>query len=122
MTNVPAYNLQLLEHTDITNIPIDVETYCKELEAGLTTENIVSLTRPQALSPLHKELLYWNHHLYLMPNHCLIKLFKEHVIQHRLAALKEKMTICASYHFGRTHKRPWQKRANIPNLLDLKMM
>ena len=31
LTNVPACNLQLLEHPDLTNIPIDVETYCKEV-------------------------------------------------------------------------------------------
>ena len=27
LTNIPACNLQLLEQPDITNIPIDVETY-----------------------------------------------------------------------------------------------
>ena len=69
-------NLQFLEQPDLTNIPVDVETYCKEVEAGLTTEDIAALARPQALSPLHQELLYCHNHLYHMPNHRLIKLAK----------------------------------------------
>ena len=31
LTNVPDCHLQFLEHPYLTNIPIDVETYCKEV-------------------------------------------------------------------------------------------
>ena len=51
LTNVPACHLQLLEHTDLTDMSIDVETYCKELKYGLTTEDISAIARPQALFP-----------------------------------------------------------------------
>ena len=44
LTKVPACHLHLLEQPDLKNIPVDVETYCKEVEAGLTTEDIASLT------------------------------------------------------------------------------
>ena len=69
LTKVPAFTLQLLEHPDLTNIPIDVETYCKEVEAGLKTEDIAALARPQALFPLYQYFLYWHNRLYQMPNH-----------------------------------------------------
>ena len=69
LTNVPACQLQLLEHSDLTNIPIDVETYCKEVEAGLKTEDIAALARPQAQSTLYQYFLYWHNRLYQMPNH-----------------------------------------------------
>ena len=39
LTNVPDCDLQLLGHPDLTIIPIDVETYCKEMESGPTTAN-----------------------------------------------------------------------------------
>ena len=72
LTNVPACHFQLLEQLDLTNVPIYVETYCKEVEYGLTTEYIADLDRPQALSPLHQEFLYWHNCLYHMPNNRLI--------------------------------------------------
>ena len=105
LTEVPACHLQLLEHPDFTNIPVDVETYCKEVEAGLTTEDIAALARPQSLSPLHKEFLFGHHHQYHMPNHRMIQLSKECMITHRLDVLEEKPPICASSHVGRAHKR-----------------
>ena len=49
LKNVPACHLQLLEHPDLTNIPIDVKNYYKEVESGITTEDISALARPQAL-------------------------------------------------------------------------
>ena len=59
LTKFPACHLQLLEQLDLTNIPVDVETYFKEVEDGLTTEDIAALARPQALSPLQQEFFYW---------------------------------------------------------------
>ena len=76
LTKVPTFTLQLLEHPDLTNIPIDVETYYKEVETDLTTEDIAATARPQALSPLHQELIYWNNRMYHMPNRWLIQLAK----------------------------------------------
>ena len=58
LTNVPACHLQLLEQSDITNIHIDVETYIKDMESGLTTKNFSALDLPQALLLLHQDLLY----------------------------------------------------------------
>ena len=104
LTNVPAYHLQLLEQSDLTNIPIDVETYCKEVEAGLTTEDIAAIAIPQPPSPLQKESVYWHNRLYQMPNHQLIQVPREDVILHRLAVLKDKPSICATCHFGWAHK------------------
>ena len=117
LTNVPACHLQLLEHTDLTNIPVDVETYYKEAESGLKTQDIVALTRPQSLSLLHQELIYWHNHLYHMPNIWLIQLSKERLIPRHLSALKEKLPICASFNFGRAHKRPWQKKGKHTNII-----
>ena len=54
LKNFPAFHLQLLEQPYLTNIPIDVETYCKEVEAGLKTEDIAAIALPQALWPLQK--------------------------------------------------------------------
>ena len=54
LEKVPACNLKLLEHPDLTNIPIYVETYCKEVETGMTTEDVSALDRPQALLPLQQ--------------------------------------------------------------------
>ena len=107
LTKVPAFTLQLLEHPDLTNIPIDVETYCKEVEYGLTTEDISALAPPQALLSLHQEFMYWQNLLYHIPNHRMIQLSKERVIPHRLAALKYKPPICAYCRFGRAHNLPW---------------
>ena len=76
LTNVPGFHLQLLEQLDLTNIPVDVENYCKEVESGLTAEDIATLALPQAQSPLHQEFLYWHNRLYHMPNHRLIRLSK----------------------------------------------
>ena len=104
LTNVPACHLQLLENPDLTNIPVDVETYCKEVEAGLTTEDIAALALPQSLSPLHQEFLYWHNCLYHMPNNRLIRLAKDRVIPHHISALKKKSPICASCNFGWAHK------------------
>ena len=52
LTNAPDCHLQLLEHPDLTNNPIDVETHFKEVEAELTAEDIAAIDCPQALSPL----------------------------------------------------------------------
>ena len=60
LSNFPACHLQLLEHPDLTDISIDVETYSKEVEDGLKTEDISTIARPQALLPLHKEFHYWH--------------------------------------------------------------
>ena len=84
----PACYFQLLEHPDLTNIPIGVETYCKEAEAGLKNEDIAAITCPQAISTLQKEFLYWYNRMYLMPNRQLIQLVKERVIPHRLSVWK----------------------------------
>ena len=46
LKNVSACHLQFLEKPDLTNIPVDAETYCKEVESGLTTEDIASLACP----------------------------------------------------------------------------
>ena len=50
-----------------------------------------------------------------MPNHWLIQLAKERVILHRLVVLKDKLPICASYHFGRAHKGPWRTKVKHTN-------
>ena len=63
LTNVPDCHFLLLEQPDLVNITVDVETYCKEVESGLTTDDIASLARPQALYPLHQEFLHWNNRL-----------------------------------------------------------
>ena len=86
LTKVPACHLQLLEQPYLTNIPIDVENYFKDVEAVLTTEDIAALASHHPLSPLQKDFLYWPNRLYHMPNNCLIQLAKERVIPHRLAA------------------------------------
>ena len=120
LTNIPACHLQFLEQPDLTNILVDVETCCKEVEAGLTNEDIVALARPQALLPLQQEFLHCQNRLYHMPNHWLIQLDKERLIPHRLAGLNYKPPICASCCFGRTHKRPWQKKGKHTNPIQSK--
>ena len=85
------------------------------METDLTTEDIAATARPQALSPLHQELIYWNNRMYHMHNNLLIKLAKERVIPHRLVVLKQKSPICASCHFGQAHKRPWQTKGKHTN-------
>ena len=55
-----------------------------------------------------------------MPNHRLNQVAKERVIPHRLSALKDKPPICASYHFGRAHKRIWQTKGKHTNIIRYK--
>ena len=43
LTNASACHLQLLGQPYLTHIPVDVETYCKEVESGVTTEDIAAL-------------------------------------------------------------------------------
>ena len=88
LTNFSDFHLQLLEQPNLTNIQVDVEKHCEEVEDGLTTEDIVDLALPQALSPLYQEFLYFHNHLYQMPNHQMIQLPKQRVIPHRLSVLK----------------------------------
>ena len=85
------------------------------METGLTTEYIAALACPQELLTLQQEFLYLHNRLYHMHNHWLLKLPKERVIPHRLAALKEKLPICASCRFGQAHKRPWWTKGKHTN-------
>ena len=55
-----------------------------------------------------------------MPNHWLIQLTKERVIPHCLSTLKDKPPICASCHFGRDHKQPWQTKGKHSNPIRYK--
>ena len=86
----------------------------------MTTEDIEALALPQALSLLQKEFLYWHNIMYHIPNHRLIQPSKYCVILHRIAALKDKPPIGASYHFGRSHNQPWQKKVKHTNHIQSK--
>ena len=120
LANVFACHLQLLEQPYLTNIPVDVETYFKEVESGLTTEDISDLSHPQDLSPLQQDFLYLESRLYHMPNHRLIQLSKERVIPHCVSALKDKPPIYASCCFGRAHKRPCLTKCKHTNTIQYK--
>ena len=53
-----ASHLQLMEQTDLTNIPPYVKTYCKEVESGVTEVDISQMSHPKSLSPLQQQMLY----------------------------------------------------------------
>jgi hypothetical protein len=63
-----------MDQTSSTDIPFDVESYCGEVEKGLSDEQIVLMARPKTLTPLQQELMYWHEKLYHLPYHRLIAL------------------------------------------------
>lgn len=64
-----AAHLSHLDQPDVTNIPIDIPTYCKEVEKGLTKEDVEAIARPQTLSPLQQEFLHRHYRSYHLPFH-----------------------------------------------------
>ncbi len=115
LVETPAAHLTHLEQPDLTNIPLDVDSYCQEIEKGLTKEDIASIARPQSLSPLQQEFLHWHHRLAHIPYHRLIRLAKEGLIPKRLTKLRDNAPICVSCKFGQAHKRPWRTSGKKSN-------
>ena len=100
---------------DLTNIPTDVDTYCKEVESGLTEEDIKQMAQPQSLSPLQQELMFWHNRLYDLPFHCLIPMARLRIIPKRLAKCIDQIPICVSCRFGQAHKRQWRTKGKSSN-------
>ena len=114
-TTTTSSHIQFLEQPDLTNIPVDPESYTDEVQEGLTSEQIQEIARPTTLSPLQQELLFWHNRLGHLPFHRLIKLAQQGIIPRRLAALKDKPPVCVSCLFGKAHKRPWRNKSKQSN-------
>ena len=111
-TTTTSAHIQLLEQPDLTNIPVDPESYSNEVQEGLTSEQIREIARPKALSPLQQEVLFWHNRLGHLPFHRLIKLAQLGILPRRLAALRDKPHVCV---FGQAHKRPWRTKSKQTN-------
>ena len=114
-TTTTSAHIQLLEQSDLTNIPVDPESYSNEVQEGLTSEQIREIARPKTLSPLQQELLFWHNRLGHLPFHRLIKLAQLGILPRRLAALRDKPPVCVSCLFGQAHKCPWRTKSKQTN-------
>ena len=121
LTNFPACHLRLLEQPDVTNIPTDVETYCKEVKGGLTTEDIAALTpRPYRLyinssfigtiACTTCPIIGWFNYPNSVWSHIVFQCLRKNRLSMPLVILV-RLTI---YH--------GKQSANIPTLFDLKMI
>ena len=54
-------NLQLIDQPDFSNIPKTPLYYINEVGSGLSLQEAQALARPHTLSPLHQDLMIWNH-------------------------------------------------------------
>ena len=110
-----ASHLQLLEQPDLTNIPTDIDTYCKEVKTGVTEEDIKQMARPQSLTPLQQELVFWHNQLYHLTFHHLISMSRLCIIPKHLAKCINHIPICVSCQFGQAHKRQWCNKGKSSN-------
>ena len=60
-------NLQLIDQPDFSKIPKTPLDYRNEVGTRLTLKEAQNLSLPRSISPLHKELMSWNHRSYNIP-------------------------------------------------------
>lgn len=102
-----ASRLTLMQQqTDKTNIPFDVETYCREIGVGLTAEEVEMMARPKSLTPLQQEYMHLHEKLYHMPFHQMNRLAKSAALPKRFAKLRNDTPICVSCQFGTSPQAP----------------
>eukprot|EP00956_Cyclotella_meneghiniana_P029977 scaffold74389_cov38-Cyclotella_meneghiniana.AAC.4 len=102
-----ASHLTLMDQADLTNIPLDAESYCKEVSEGLTEQDIAMMARPKVLTPLQQEFMHLHEKMYHTPFHVMIRLARTGVLPKRFLKLRNDTPICISCNFGKAHKRPW---------------
>eukprot|EP00956_Cyclotella_meneghiniana_P015820 scaffold24563_cov43-Cyclotella_meneghiniana.AAC.8 len=102
-----ASHLTLMDQADLTNIPLDAESYCKEVGEGLTKKDIAMMARPKVLTPLQQEFMHLHEKMYHTPFHVMIRLARTGVLPKRFLKLRNDTPICISCNFGKAHKRPW---------------
>ena len=99
-------HLWVLDQPHLCNIPSTPLDYYKEVEKGLTKEEVQRLAYPLVLSPVQQELMSWHHRLYHLPFWWLFQYAKMGYLPKQFLDCRSKPPMCIACQFGQAHRRP----------------
>ena len=106
---VDREHLSSLTVPDIASVPISIEQYAAELHK-MTSDQLEAIAKPESLDDDQKDLMALHCKMNHLPFPAMIKLAESGRINKRLAKLKNRLPVCMSCVFGRSHRRPWRNK------------
>ena len=99
------------DNPDIAELPTSIPAM-KEAVRQLNAEQIESLAKPVAMSPLEQEFLDLHHRLLHLPYSVMFRLAAAGFLPKRFLRLKSRPPPCASCLFGTQHRSNWRSKTS----------